>query len=117
MDVATNINALGRAEIMEFHPAKNIPITGGYSTLGIIKDFSKVNITEKMEIDHKDFKNGGHGVQFWAKSHALTFYDKNKDLEKSESKAYGSDQTSAWLGSKRRAASYCSRAASNSPAS
>ena len=31
-------------------------------------------------------------MQFYAESHALTFYDKNKDLEKSEKKAYSDDQ-------------------------
>jgi hypothetical protein len=92
MGVATDIKSLECAEVMEFHPSKNIPISGGYLALDIIKDFSKVILTEKMEIDHKDFKNGGHGVQFYAESHALTFYDKNKDLEKNEKKAYSNDQ-------------------------
>lgn len=92
MGISTNREILEFAEITTFHPAKNIPITGGYFALDIVRDFAKVNITEKMEIDHKDFKNGGHGVQFYAKSHALTLYDKIKDLEKNEGKAYSSDQ-------------------------
>ena len=92
MGVSTRKEFLRCAIVSAFHSAKNILITGGYSTMGIIRDFTKVNLTGKMEIDHKDFKNGGHGVQFRAESHALTFYDKIKDLEKSEKKAHGSDQ-------------------------
>ncbi|MEK7611975.1 MAG: hypothetical protein AAB407_01395 [Patescibacteria group bacterium] len=92
MGVRTEKEFLKYASAMSFHPAKNIRITGGYPTMGIIRDFTKINLTEKMEMDYKDFKNGGHGVQFYATSHALTFYDKIKDLEKSEKKAYSSDQ-------------------------
>ncbi len=92
MGVSIQKEFLRCAVVSAFHPAKNILITGGYSTSGIIRDFTKVNLTEKMEINHKDFKNGGHGVQFRAESHALTFYDKIKDLEKSDKNAYSSDQ-------------------------
>ena len=45
-----------------------------------------------MEIDCKDYKNGGHGVQFRAETHALTFYDKTRDVEKTQSKSYSQDQ-------------------------
>ncbi len=92
MDVSTERDFLQCADATTFHPSKNMLITGGYLATGIARDFTKVNITEKMEIDHKDFKNGGHGVQFYAETHALTFYDKIKDLEEREGKAYSTEQ-------------------------
>ncbi len=93
MDVSIEKEILKYGKTMAIHPAKNIPITGGFTARGIIRDFSKVNLTEKMELNEKVFRNTGHGIQFRAETHALTFYDKNKDLEKSEKKAYDTDQT------------------------
>lgn len=92
MGVSIEMETLRYAKVMSFHPAKNIPITGGYLVQGIIKDFTKINLTGKMDLNRKEFENGGHGVQFYSKSHALTFYDKIKDLEKSDRKSYDTDQ-------------------------
>jgi hypothetical protein len=45
-----------------------------------------------MDLANTQFRNGGHGIQFRAETHTLTFYDKNKDLEKSDKKAYDDHQ-------------------------
>lgn len=92
MGVYINENILINAAVVAFHPAKNIPIIGGYSAMMIIKEFAKINLTEKMEFDHKDYRNGGHGLQLRAQAHALTFYDKVLDLTKTEKKSFGKDQ-------------------------
>lgn len=92
MGVETDKKRLSSATVPTFHPAKNILITGGYSALEIVGQFAKINLTEKMQIDCKDYKNGGHGVQFRAETHALTFYDKTRDLEKTETRSYSKDQ-------------------------
>ena len=92
MGVVVSKEVLEKAEVRTFHPSKNILITGGYFVMDIIKDFAKINLTEKMEFDHKDYRNNGHGLQFRAETHALTFYDKILDLEKSEKKSFSKDQ-------------------------
>jgi hypothetical protein len=92
MDVRIEKEVLRNAQVMAFHPSKNIPITGSHTALGIIKDFSKVNLTEKMDLSDTKYRNKGYGIQFHAKSHALTFYDKNKDLTKGEKNGYDADQ-------------------------
>ncbi len=92
MGVEVSKEVLEKAEVWAFHPSKNILITGGYIVLDILKDFAKVNLTEKMEFDFKDYRNGGHCLQFRAETHALVFYDKVLDLEKSEKKSYSKDQ-------------------------
>jgi hypothetical protein len=45
-------------------------------------------VTGKLDMDTKDFRNGGHGMQLRADTHALTFYDKGKDLTKSDNKSF-----------------------------
>ena len=92
MGVVVSKEVLQQAEVRTFHPSKNILITGGYFVMDIIKDFAKINLTEKMEFDHKDYRNNGHGLQYRAETHALTFYDKIQDLEKSEKRSFGKDQ-------------------------
>ncbi len=86
MGVFVNEDIIINALVTAFHPSKNILINGGYSALMIINEFAKINLTEKMEFDTKDYRNGGHGLQLRAQAHALIFYDKVLDLEKTEKK-------------------------------
>jgi len=92
MGISTTEEFLRYAKVTNFQPAKNLPISGGYIVSGIIKDMTKIVLTEKMQMDVKDYKNGGHGIQFYAESNALTIYDKIKDLEKNQKDAYDHDQ-------------------------
>lgn len=92
MGVSTSKLSLRQALVVNLQPAKNIPISGSYFVSQIIRDMAKIVITEKMEITTKNYENGGHGVQFYSKSNALTFYDKVKDLEKNDKDSYSHDQ-------------------------
>lgn len=92
MGVMVTIPTLRQATVASFHPSKNIPINGGYSAMGVIKEIGKISLTEKMDLDKTKFRNSGHGLQFYAQSHALVFYDKIQDLEKPEKRSFGKDQ-------------------------
>lgn len=86
--VSVGKEVLRHAYVASFHPSKNIPIIGGYRATDIVGQIAKVCVTGKLDIDTKDFRNGGHGVQLRAETHTLTFYDKGKDLSKGDSKSY-----------------------------
>lgn len=92
MGVLVTIPTLKEASVVSFHPSKNIPINGGYSAMGVIKEISKINLTGKLDLDKTKFRNDGHSLQFYAKSHALVLYDKVQDLEKTEKRSLGKDQ-------------------------
>lgn len=92
MGVLVTIPTLKEASVASFHPSKNIPINGGYSAVGAIREISKINLTGKLDLDKTKFRNDGHSLQFYAKSHALVFYDKMQDLEKTEKRSLGKDQ-------------------------
>lgn len=92
MGVLVTIPTLSEASVTAFHPSKNIPINGGYSAMGVIREISKVNLTAKLDLDKTKYRNDGHGLQFYAQSHALVFYDKMQDLEKTEKRSFGKDQ-------------------------
>lgn len=75
------------AEVIAIHPAKNIIIGGGYRSIFIVSELAKVNLTEKLEMDRKQYKNNGHALQYYSKAHALVIYDKVADNKKSASRA------------------------------
>ena len=81
------------AQIMTFHPSKNIVITGGYTAYGIIKELSKINITRKFDLTKVTFKNEGQAVQLYSISHSVVFYDKIADMNQKPKKAVDKDQT------------------------
>ena len=85
--VRISIDDILNAEVSAFHASKNIRLTKGYTSIAVIKELSKINLTQKLDMDHKDFRNGGHSLQYYAKSHALVLYDKVRDLKKPDKRA------------------------------
>lgn len=85
--VRIGIDDILNAEVSAFHASKNIRLNKGYTSIAVIKELSKINLTQKLDMDHKDFRNGGHSLQYYAKSHALVLYDKVRDLKKPTKRA------------------------------
>lgn len=81
------------ASVIAIHPAKNIIIGGGYRSIFVVSELAKVNLTEKLEMDHKQYKNNGHALQYYSKAHAFVIYDKIADNRKSASRAIEEDRT------------------------
>ena len=86
--VSVEKEILRHTYVASFHPSKNIQITGGYLATDIVGQIAKMCVTGKLDIDTKDFRNGGHGVQLRAETHALTFYSKNEDLKKGDGNSF-----------------------------
>ncbi|OGN07628.1 MAG: hypothetical protein A3B86_02195 [Candidatus Yanofskybacteria bacterium RIFCSPHIGHO2_02_FULL_38_22b] len=80
------------ASPIAIHPAKNIIIGDGYRSIFVVSELSKVNLTEKLEMDRKQYKNNGHALQYYSKAHALVIYDKKADNRKSTSRAIEEDR-------------------------
>jgi len=85
--VRISIDDILNAEVSAFHASKNIKLKKGYTSIAVIRELSKINLTQKLDMDHKDFRNGGHSLQYYAKSHALVLYDKVRDLKKPDKRA------------------------------
>lgn len=78
---------ISSATVSGFHASKNIRLKKGYTSIAIIKELEKINLTEKLDISSEKFRNGGHSLQFNSNSHSLVFYDKTKDLSKPSKRA------------------------------
>jgi hypothetical protein len=75
---------LVQAPVSAIHFSKNIPLDD-YSTSYIyLKQLSKVNLSQRLDLSRTDFRNEGHSLKFRANSFEIAFYDKIKDLLKAK---------------------------------
>jgi len=81
------------AEILAFHPSKNILLTKGYTALFAIRELSKINLHQKLDLERVSFRNDGEALQFYTNRHSLVLYDKINDLSKPTKRAVDKDQT------------------------
>lgn len=97
MGVEVSVDDITNAKVSAFHPSKNIGLKSGYTSMFVIKELGKTNVSKKMDFDHKDFRNNGHSLQFYTNSHSLVVYDKVQDIKKPEKRAIDKDQNSVQL--------------------
>ncbi len=93
MGVNVWIKSIESAEVLSFHPSKNIPLNGGYTASFAIRELAKIDISKKFDVDFKNYRNNGQALQFYTNSHAIVLYDKINDLNKVKNRAIDQDQT------------------------
>jgi len=85
------------AEVISFHPSKNIPLSKGYTSSFAIRELSKINLNQKLDLEKVSFRNNGESLQLYANRHSLVLYDKINDLDKPAKRATDKDQTKLQL--------------------
>lgn len=85
------IDDLKEATVSGFHASKNIELNGYVTATMAIKELSKVQLTKRLDLAKTDFRNGGHSLQYYSKSHSLVFYDKIADMGKNEKRSIDHD--------------------------
>jgi hypothetical protein len=88
---------LENAEIISFHPSKNIPLSKGYTANLAIKELNKIDCSKRFDFDEKNYRNNGEVLQFYTRSHSFVIYDKINDLVKPQKRATDKDQTKQQL--------------------
>jgi len=83
-----------KAEVLRFDPSKNIPLNKGYTSSFAIRELSKLNLNQKLDLERVSFRNDGESIQLYANRHSLVLYDKINDLNKPAKRAIDKDQTS-----------------------
>jgi len=86
-------SSIEKAEVLSFHPSKNIPICNGYTASLAIREIKKVDVSKLFDMDYKEYRNGGEVLQFYSKIHSLVLYDKVRDIGKPVARAIDKDQT------------------------
>ena len=82
-----------KAKVLRFDPSKNIPLSKGYTSSFAIRELSKINLNQKLDLERVGFRNDGEALQFYSNRHSLVFYDKINDLNKPAKRAIDKDQT------------------------
>ena len=97
MGVLVFSTCLENAEIISFHPSKNIPLSKGYTANLAIKELNKIDCSKRFDFDEKNYRNNGEVLQFYTRSHSFVIYDKINDLVKPQKRATDKDQTKQQL--------------------
>jgi hypothetical protein len=85
------------AEVSVFHPSKNIPLSKGYTSSFAIRELSKINLNQKLDLEKVSFRNNGESLQLYANRHSIVLYDKINDLDKPQRRAIDKNQTKLQL--------------------
>jgi len=81
------------AEVLGFHPSKNIPLSKGYTSSFAIRELSKLNLDQKLDLEKVSFRNTGEALQLYCNRHSFVLYDKINDLNKPAKRAIDKNQT------------------------
>ncbi len=84
MGVVVAPHFLREAPVSAVHYSKNIVLTDYSIPYNILKELSKINLTQKLDLNQTDFRNEGHSLRFRANSFEISLYDKRKDLQKAK---------------------------------
>jgi len=73
-----------KADVSKVDYSKNIILSDFWKSSMIINELQKIDMTKRLDIQHRDYRNSGHTVYYHCNSYELVFYDKIKDLQQSK---------------------------------
>ena len=81
MGVSISYINLSEANVSAVHFSKNVVLTDYKTPFCILKELSKIDLNQKMDINKTDYRNEGHCLKFHSNYFEIVFYDKMKDLD------------------------------------
>ncbi|PJA41216.1 hypothetical protein CO178_00695 [candidate division WWE3 bacterium CG_4_9_14_3_um_filter_34_6] len=84
MGVEMSVDKVINAYVSSIHFSKNILLTDYLTAYYCITEISKSNLSNKLDINRTDFRNGGQSIKYHANSYEIVFYDKIKDLQQAK---------------------------------
>ncbi len=97
MGISLQKHQIENAGVISFHPSKNIPISKGYTSSFVIRELSKIDLNQKLDLERVSFRNDGESLQLYSNRHSFVLYDKISDLNKPAKRAIDKDQTKLQL--------------------
>lgn len=82
MGVRVTEDTLRGAKVSTIHYSKNIAFTDYTTCAMVMGELSKIDLSQRLDLSHTDYRNEGHAIRYHANSYEVTFYDKLKDLQK-----------------------------------
>lgn len=87
MGVIVYSKDIEEAEILSFHPSKNIELYRGFTSNFVIRELKKIDLPKRFDLDEKRYRNNGEVLQFYTRLHSFVIYDKIRDLTKPDKRA------------------------------
>jgi len=84
MGIVVARDTLAKASVAAIHYSKNIPLTDGSTPYHYINKMKEANVKLSLDTNQTDYRNEGHSYKWHCNSYEIAFYDKIKDLEKSQ---------------------------------
>jgi hypothetical protein len=91
MGVEVFKSQLARAKVVAIHFCKNIPFTDYTTVSSIIRELYKIDLTKKLDMNHRHYQDDGHALYYYSKSHSVIFYDKIQELKLPKGRAIEKD--------------------------
>jgi len=82
--VRTYSGAIESAQVSLIHYGKNIVFSDYTTPATYIREVNNSDISQQLDFNQTDFRNGGHSIKFRANSFEFALYDKVKDLQKAK---------------------------------
>ena len=85
---------IAQAGVSVIHYAKNVVLRNYDTPYRYLREFEKINVSMRLDVNKTDFRNEGHAVRYHGNKYEVIMYDKIKDLEqagKSEKRAIEKD--------------------------
>ena len=94
MGVKASSLALTNAKLSTIHFSKNILLLDHTRCSMVLAELVKLNLWSRLDVNMRDYRNGGQVLKWHANSYEITLYDKMKDLRKariSKKRAFETD--------------------------
>lgn len=77
-------SVLSNATVSTAHFSKNIILSNYITCSMILRELEKVDLTKRLDLEHRHYKDNGHSVYYYSKSHHLVAYNKTAELSLSK---------------------------------
>lgn len=84
MGVIVSAQTLTNAHVSAIHYSKNIPLTDGSIPYQYINKIKEANVKLSLDVNQTNYRNEGHSYKWHCNTYEVAFYDKIKELEKSD---------------------------------
>lgn len=93
MGVEVSEDVIRNSIVTKAHFGKNVVLPENLTVKDAIVVLQKADLGRAMEVNRREFKNGGDALYFYTTSRNIVFYDKVKDIDKDRNVAVDKNKT------------------------
>lgn len=87
MGIEVFSHQLENTKVAGIHYSKNFAFDDGTTASMILRELAKIDLNKRLDLNKTHFRNEGHALYYYARSHSVVFYDKMRDMKVPEARA------------------------------